>query len=185
MRHRIWKVIVPCIVASLLPLVWGTRRAGAAPSYVLSVATGQSVTVPVPGVLRAETDVRDAVEVVTGTDEVTVRGIRTGTATLILTTADSIEARPIQVVSASHGHIPVPATGAGCLDRPSIAANASHVVLNAPSLEAEWAPGSWHLSWTPADARVSVSSALITPLQQLGVPIMPGIQVLWDSGWGF
>jgi hypothetical protein len=29
------------------------------------------------------------------------------------------------------------------------------------------------------------SSTLLTPLQQLGVPTVPGVQVQWDAGWGF
>ena len=181
------KIIVPCVVAILVPLSGIAKWAGAAPpsSYALKVIAGQSVTVPVPGVVHAETNVRDVAEVSTGTDEVTVRGIRTGTATLILNMPDSIEARPIQVVADGPGQAPGRAFGSGCLDQPYITADASHVVLNTPSLDAEWAPGNWHLAWTPSDARVLASSALITPLQQLGVPIVPGVQVLWDSGWGF
>ncbi len=182
------KIIVPCIVAILVPLIiGGAQWVAAAPSspYALRVIVGQTVTVPVPGVARAETSVRDIAEVSTGTDEVTVRGIRTGTATLILNMPDSIEARPIQVVADGPSQTPGHALGSGCLDQSYITADASHVVLNTPSFDAEWAPGNWHLAWTPSDARVLASSALVTPLQQLGVPAVPGVQVLWDSGWGF
>ena len=181
------KIIVLCVVATLVPLVGVAKWVGAAPSssYALRVIAGQSVTIPVPGVVRAETNVREIAEVSTGTDEVTVRGIRTGTATLILNMPDSIEARPIQVVADGLGQTPGHAVWSGCLDQSYITADASHVALNTPSLAAEWAPGNWHLAWTPSDARVLASSALITPLQQLGVPIVPGVQVSWDTGWGF
>ena len=179
------RIVGPFVVAILIPLVGVARWAGATPAYTLKVIAGQSVTLPVPGVIHAETNLRDVVEVVTGIDEVTVRGIRTGTAILIVNMPDSIEARPIQVVAAGSGQIPGHAVGAGCLDQPYLTADASHVALTTPSLDAEWAPGSWHLSWTPSDARVLASSALITPLQQLGIPIVPGVQVLWDNGWGF
>jgi hypothetical protein len=179
------KIIGACVAAALITFVGMARGAEAAPSYALTVIAGQSVTVPVPGVVRAETNLPELVEVVTGTDEVTVRGIRTGQATLILSMPDGIEARPIHVAPAVSGQIAAPVSGGGCLDRSYISADAAHLALNIPSFEADWAPGNWHLSWSPSDAHVLASSALITPLQQLGVPAVPGVQVLWDNGWGF
>lgn len=173
-----------CLVTVLGLLVVGVGSAGAAPWLTLTVAAGQSVTVPVPGVIRAETSVREVAEAVVGTDAVTVRGLRPGTATLMLTLADGIEGRPVHVVEAPPGQSPAFASGDRCFDG-FLAGDASHVALRFSSLEAEWSPGFWQLSWNTSDARVSASSALVTPLQQLGIPVVPGVQVLWDNGWGF
>lgn len=178
-------IIGTCIVPIFGLLMGGARWAGAGPSLALTVAAGQSVTVPAPGVIRAETSVREVAEVVVGTDAVTVRGLRPGTATLMLTLADGIEGRPVQVVEATSGQSPTFASGDGCFGRSYITAAGSHVAIRIPSLEAEWSPGFWQLSWSPSDVRVSASSALVTPLQQLGIPVVPGVRVLWDNGWGF
>ena len=136
--------------------------------------------VPAPAVLRADTSAPDVAQALAGTDEVTVRGIKPGAAVLTLVTSGSIEARPIQVVPAGTGERA--AAFAAC---PGLqpGASGSYASLTAHDLHAEWTPSSWSLLWTHPDGRIWASSALVTPLQQLGLPITPGVQLDWENNW--
>jgi hypothetical protein len=105
-------------------------------------------------------------------------------ATLILTTSDSVEARPIQVVAAPGTSLSLFPRAGDCAGPAFIkAANPSHVALVVPDLALDWTPSDWRLEWTPPDVRVLASNALTTPLQQLGVPVTPGLQAEWHDEW--
>jgi hypothetical protein len=72
---------------------------------------------------------------------------------------------------------------ASCGGPVQVRADASHLALDASDVSLDWSPGNWRLAWTPADVRLSASSALVTPLVPLGVPVSPGIEAEWHPGW--
>ncbi len=170
--------------ALVLAVLLASCAPGASGSLSMTVTAGQWVTLPAAGILRAEAHPADIAIASSDADAVRIYGVRPGAATLVLTTSESVEARPIQVVAGPEKTLSlVPQTG-GC---PALAyvkaAEPSHVALGMPDLALDSTPSSWRLEWTPPDVRVLASSALVTPLQQLGVPVAAGLEAEWHDQW--
>jgi hypothetical protein len=176
------KIVLISLAVILLTLV--PRAAWTGPVFPppIVVSEGGSVTVPAAAVLRADTSAPDVAQALAGTDEVTVRGIKPGAAVLTLVTSGSIEARRIQVVPAGTGEGAAAFSGCPGLNLAG-GATGSYASLTAHDLHAEWTPSSWSMLWTHPDGRIWASSALVTPLQQLGLPITPGVQLDWENHW--
>ena len=179
------KIVLIFLAAVLFILVPRAARTGAAFPAPIIVPEGGSVTIPAPAVVRADTSAPDVAQAVPGSDEVTVRGIKPGTAVLMLVSPGSLEARPIQIVPAGPGG--GAAAFAGCPSfNPADGAPGSYFSLTAPDLHAEWTPSRWSVLWTGRDGHLWASSAVVTPLQeQLGLPKAPGVQLDWDNHWEF
>ena len=162
----------------------GSAAPGFSGSFSVTVAAGQGVTLRAPGIVRVDTHPADIATAFTDTDSVRIYGVRPGAATLILTTSSSVEARPIQVVAPPVRNLSMVSRAAGCSVPAYVkAADQSHVAVAGPDVALDWTPSSWRLEWTPPDVRVLASSALVTPLQQLGVPVALGLQVEWHDEW--
>jgi len=179
------KIVLIFLAAVLFILVPRAARTGAAFPAPIIVPEGGSVTIPAPAVVRADTSAPDVAQAVPGSDEVTVRGIKPGTAVLMLVSPGSLEARPIQIVPAGPGG--GAAAFAGCPSfNPADGAPGSYFSLTAPDLHAEWTPSRWSVLWTGRDGHLWASSAVVTPLQeQLGLPKAPGVELNWDNHWEF
>lgn len=153
-------------------------------SYAVPVTAGQWVTLPVPGIVRADAQPADVAIASAGADSVRIYGVRPGTAILTLTTSESVEARPIQVEAPSAAGSSLGSRAGNC---PTLAylkaADPAHVAYAGPDLALDWTPSTWLLEWTPPDVRVLASNVLTTPLQQLGVPAGPGFQAQWHDEW--
>ena len=170
--------------ALVLAVLLVSADPGTAASLSITVPAGQWVTLPAAGIVRADTQPADVATASTDADTVKIYGARPGVATLILTTSDTVEARPIQVVAARGTPLSLFPRAGDCAGPALIkTASPSHVALVVPDLALEWTPSDWRLEWTPPDVRVLASSALATPLQQLGVPITPGLQAEWHDEW--
>ena len=156
----------------------------AAASSAITVAVGGWVTLPASGIVRADINPAESAVAWIGTDAVTIYGIRPGTATLVLTAPDGIEARPVQIVAAAGWDMSLVPRPSRCsaLGYTS-ATESSHIALDASDLALDWTPASWRVDWTPPEGRFSATSALVTPLQSLGVPVAPGVQAEWHDGW--
>lgn len=171
-----------CALALAVLLACGTP--GAAGSLSITVTAGQSVTVPAAGIVSVDVHPADIATASRDADGVRIAGVQPGVATLVLTTSDSVEARPILVVAGPEKHLSLVLQTGGC---PALAyvqaAEPSHLALGMPDLALDWTPSTWRLEWTPPDVRVLASSALATPLQQLGVPVTAGLQAEWRDQW--
>jgi hypothetical protein len=176
------RIIVSCLAIILPAFLPGIAWTAGVAQPAILVAAGESLTIPAPGVTRADTSASDVATALAGSDQVTVHGVQPGEAVLFLVTHDSIEARSIQVLPASSGAISDALAGCPGAGIESISAR-SRIALTARDLEANWTPSDWNVVWTPPSARVWASSALVTPLQQIGIPITPGLQVDWENRW--
>jgi hypothetical protein len=156
----------------------------ASSSLSITVIAGQSVTLPAAGIVRVDADPGDIATVSRDADTVRIYGVQPGAATLLLTMSDSVEARPIQVVAGRDRTLSFVPQPGGCQALAYVkAAEASHLALGMSDLALDWTPSNWRLEWTPPDVRVLASSALVTPLQQLGVPVAAGLQADWHDQW--
>jgi hypothetical protein len=157
---------------------------GAAGPLSVTVPAGQWVTLPVGGIVRADTQPADVATASIDADVVKIYGARPGVATLILTTPEGVEARPIQVVAPFGTPLSLIPRAADCAGPALVrTAGPSHLAVGVPDLALDWTPSNWRLEWTPPDVRLMASSALATPLQQLGVPVTPGLQAEWRDEW--
>jgi hypothetical protein len=170
--------------ALVLAVLLVSAAPGAAASLSITVPAGQWLTLPAAGIVRVDTQPADVAIASTDADTVKIFGARPGMATLIVTTADTVQARLIQVVAVPATHLSLVPRAGDCPAPAFIkAVSPSHVALGVPDLALDWTPADWRLEWTPPDVRVLASSALATPLQQLGVPVTPGLQAEWHDEW--
>ncbi len=176
------KIVLICLAAILPAFFPRAAWTGVAFPAPIAIPEGESVTIPAPAVVRADTTAPDVAQAVLGNDDVTVRGIKPGAALLMLVSPASIEARPIQILPAGAGG--GAAAFAGCPSFTPPVGGARSSFSPTHDLHAEWTPSNWSLLWTHPDGRVWTSSALVTPLQeQLGLQTAPGVQLDWDNHW--
>ena len=170
--------------ALVLAVVLGNTVPSASGALAITVTAGQWVTLSVSGIVRVDTYPAGIALASPDADSVRIHGLRPGLATLMVTTSNSVEARPIQVAAPSGATMSLVPQAADCPAlAPIAAADASHIAIDAPDLAVEWTPSRWRLEWTPPDVRVLASSVLETPLQQLGVPLTRGLQAEWHDEW--
>lgn len=175
---------VALLVAALICALAATAPAAvAAVPIVTVVMVGGVLSVPAPGVARAEVTPPDAAAVSLDADRVTITGLRPGLATLVLTTSEGIEARRLEVVPADRGGQTLVGAG-GCLAAGSaIATDPSHLVLDDGGVHIALSPGEWDVAWQTARVRLAASSALGSPLGALGVPPALGVEAEWGDHW--
>ncbi len=168
----------------VLAVLLVTAPPAAAGPLPVAVSAGQWATLPGAGIVRADTEPAGVAIALTDADVVKIYGVRPGVTTLILTTSDGVAARLIQVVASPGTHLSLIPRAGECAGPAFItSASPSHVALGVSDLALDWTPSNWRLEWTPPDVRVVASSALVTPLQQLGVPVSPGLQAEWRDEW--
>jgi hypothetical protein len=180
MQIHMANVLSTCALALAVLLACCTP--GAAGPLSITVTAGQSVTLPAAGIVRVDVHPADIATASGDADGVRIFGVQPSVATLVLTTSDSVEARPIQVVAAPEKHLSLVPQGGGCPGLAYVQAD-FHLALGMPDLAVDWTPSTWRLEWTPPDFRVLASSALTTPLRQLGVPVTAGLQAEWHDQW--
>ncbi|GEM_PF-3100845 len=184
LRSILWTVICGT-VAAIGP---GSASSASPPTIAVTMPVGGVVNVPASGVTLAEVAPAGVAGAWADGDHVTVWGMQQGTATLLLTSPDGIEARPVQVTA--------PGSAQGLFDQGSCAvplgaAATSASVANATATEAygtpnhtvTWSPGEWRAFWDFAGsgtASLTAADSLSTPLAMVGVPNRPGVAMSWD-----
>jgi len=156
--------------------------ARASPSIAVTMPVGGVIDVPAQGITQVDVAPAGVAGAWAGDDHLIVWGLQRGTAILVLTSPDGIEARAVQVLPAD----PHQALFAqGLCSSPLEVTGASpttDAALRYPTTGVTWSPGEWQAFWNfPASGgRVTASNTLRTPLELLGIVSGPGVDVAWD-----
>jgi hypothetical protein len=177
------KRIAVLSVLLLIGALAGVPPASAGVPIITTVAAGGTVVISAPGVVRADITPANVATASSGADQVTVTGLQPGVATLVVTTSQGIEARPIQVVAAASPGLALddPVGCAGAWN--AIGGDPSHVVFDHAGWHIALSPGTWDVAWQLARARLDASSAVGSPLEALGIPAALGFQAQWGDHW--
>ncbi|HYM70252.1 MAG TPA: hypothetical protein VEZ44_11700 [bacterium] len=153
----------------------------ASPFVAVTMPVGGVVDVPAKGVTQVDVAPAGVAGAWAGDDHLIVWGLQRGTATLVVTAPDGIEARAVRVMPADP-HQALFAQGICSSPLEVTGASPANAVLPQPTTEVTWSPGEWQAFWNVPDSggRVTASNTLSTPLALLGIAGGPGVDVAWD-----
>jgi len=170
------------VVALAGALVTGApvSPAGASPFVAVTMPVGGVIDVPAQGITQVDVAPTGVAGAWAGDDHLILWGLQRGTATLILTSPDGIEARSLQVLPADPHQLFAESMCSTPLE--VVGVSPAGAAFPHPTTGVKWSPGEWQAFWNfpDSDGRVTASHTLSTPLALLGIAGGPGVDVAWD-----
>jgi len=174
------------VLAAGLAAGLATSVASASPSITVTMPVGGVVNVSAPGIVQADVAPAGVAGAWAAGDHVIVWGVRQGTATLVMTSPDGIEARPVQVMPANSAQALFGQRTCSAPLAASVTSSANAAATAAytpPNTNVMWSPGEWQALWNfhgSDGGRFTAADTLNTPLAMLGIPRRAGVDVTWD-----